>query len=98
MRPASMSVRAEMETLVAVSAPPRKSETFQERPNRWPAAAPSMKGQMTPESATRNAVTPASFMRSMSVSKPAMNISTRPPTCASSMKALEPLVPLNKRR
>ena len=63
-----------METLVAVNAPPRKHAVVQERPRRCPTPAPSKNGQITPESATTNAVTLASRMRSMSVSMPAMNI------------------------
>jgi len=80
--PASIRVLAEMETLVAVSAPPRKRALFQGRPSAWAAPAPRKNGQMTPDSATRNAVTLASRIRSISVSRPAMNIRTRPPTCA----------------
>ncbi len=38
--PASISVRAEMETLVAVSAPPRKQAVLQGRPSRCAAPAP----------------------------------------------------------
>ena len=54
--PASIEVRAEIETLVAVSAPPRKQAVGQESPKRCPTPAPSRNGQMTPESATRKAV------------------------------------------
>src|SRR5664279_5471334 len=51
--PASINVRAEMETLVAVSAPPRKHALGQERPSICAAPAPRKKGQITPDRATR---------------------------------------------
>src|SRR6266436_578002 len=76
-----------METLVAVSAPPRKQAVIQERPARRPTPAPRMKGTITPPSATKNAAPPALRMRSISVSRPAMNMRTKPPTWASSIKA-----------
>ena len=56
--PASISVRAEMETLVAVSAPPRNHAAVPANPKRWAAPAPRKNGQITPSSATRNAVGP----------------------------------------
>ena len=95
--PASMSVRAEIETLVAVSAPPRNHAAFQFTPRRWATPAPRKNGQITPRSATKNAVGPASRIRSMSVSRPAINISTNPPIWARSMNASPAGVPLNRR-
>src|SRR5438445_3863196 len=64
--PASINVRAEMDTLVAVSAPPRKSAVVQESPNKRATAVPRTNGTMTPPSATRNATPLALRMRSMS--------------------------------
>ena len=84
---ASINVRAEMDTLVAVSAPPRKSAVVQESPNKRAIPVPRTNGTMTPPSATRNATPLALRMRSMSVSSPAMNIRTKPPICARSAKA-----------
>ncbi len=46
--PASISVRAEMETLVAVSAPPRNHAAFQLMPRRCATPAPRKNGQITP--------------------------------------------------
>ncbi len=86
--PASISVRAEIETLVAVSAPPRNQAAFQLIPRRCATPAPRKKGQITPSKATKNAVGPASRMRSMSVSRPAINISTSPPICAKEQKCV----------
>ena len=74
---ASINVRAEMDTLVAVSAPPRKSAVVQESPNKRAIPVPRTNGTMTPPSATRNATPLALRMRSMSVSSPAMNIRTK---------------------
>src|SRR6266849_4995086 len=43
--PASINVRAEMDTLVAVKAPPKKHAVVQERPSRCPTPAPNRNGQ-----------------------------------------------------
>ena len=96
--PASIRVLAEMETLVAVNAPPRKRALFQGRPRACAAPAPRKNGQMTPDKATRNAVMLASRMRSISVSRPAMNIRTKPPTCAIIRKAFVACPPWKRLR
>ena len=51
--PASISVRAEIDTLVAVRAPPRNHALLQGSPSRCAAPAPRKNGQMTPSNATK---------------------------------------------
>ena len=93
--PSSMSVCAEMLTLVAVRTVPMKTPSQNTgRPNAAAVAMPPKNGNTTPPKADQKATVPTRRISSRSVSRPATNIRRRTPISARSRISDEPRSPL----